>query len=350
MLNGNVVTYWLSLSLYQIASLISFTLCCVSIWRYYLELDKVMKWIQYGCIFCSIMWMIAAIAWNVNNLSIRVCFSSNSICDQIYFASVLIAIYGASLGNFGFISIFMLRLINLFQDSAFEITTITKTAIQFTAVFGMVVLFGSALLHVIHLYFGLQYAWFISMIMLLFCTLLYIIASIVLLKLMINKIRMFTQFTVGANTTNITNDDSANCFNEKQKFQISNYFDRLTKRLTVLYSIALFSSLIVECITAIFFYFIIMDATNGTIEAVFFENFRLLLMIDTIINSICLLLQSQNATKEYYRVCSGCERCIICCCFLNRQKICNCCGRKLEVTPMQLPTNVADTSNTATDE
>ena len=307
--------HWLNLLLYQIVALVSFTFCCVSIWKYYLKLQKVMKWIQHLCIFCSIIWMIAAIAWNINYLTVRACLLSN--CDQVHFASILIAIYGSLFGYLGFILIFVLRLENLFRDSAFEIPTSTKKMIQLIIVFGACALFCSAVLYTIWIYFEVSGTWFTSIILFCFCMILYIIVSIILLKLMINQIRMFTKFTAGKDYSSSSLGINGNCFDEKKAAQITNYFDRLTKRLIVLYSIALFSSLIVECMLLIIFGLYLIEVTNGPFYRVFFEYFRLVLMIDTIINGTCLLLQSQNATQEYYHICSGCEKCIIPCCVPN---------------------------------
>ena len=299
-----------------------------------------MKQIRHLCIFCSTIWMIAAIAWNINYLARRACMYSN--CDQIYFASILIAIYGSSLGYFGFILIFILRLENLFQDSAFEIPTSTKKMIQLIIIFCTFVLFCSAILYTIWTYFEVTGTWFSSMSLFCFCMILYIIISIILLKLMINKIKMFTKFTTGNNTDGT---DIGNCFDEKKAAQITNYFDRLTKRLIVLYSIALFSSLIVECVLVIVFCFEYIGITNGTFHSVFYHSFRLLLMIDTIINSICLLLQSQNASKEYYRVCSGCQRCVISCCMSKFETNCHCaCGQR-QTAPLPKTVSRADTSS-----
>ena len=288
--------------------------------------------------------MIATIAWNVNYLTDRACLFSN--CDEMHDASLIIAIYATSFAYFGFILSFTLRLVNLFQGSAFEIAQIVKRIIQATTIFGFCLIFCSAILYTIYVYFQVYGTWFISMILFCFCLILYIVVSIILLKLMINKIDMFTQFTAENNGDSINN--SGNCFDDKKKVQIETYFDRLTKRLIVLYSIALFSSLIFECVLIIVFCLDTIGTTNGTFYNIFFEYFRLLLMIDTIINSACLLLQSQNAAKEYYQICIHCQKCIIPCCMSNLQTNCICGQREVSKLPKNV--NVVCSNTPSTDE
>ena len=365
MIDTTVVAYWLNLVVYQITALISFTLGCVSIWKYYLKLHKLMKRIQHLCIFCSIIWVIAAIGWNINHLTLTACLFSN--CDKIYCVSVLFAVYGTSLGYLGFILIFILRLVNLFQDTAFEIPINTRKIIQLIIAFDTLILFCSAILYTIWVYFQVRNTWFIAIVLFFFCLILYIIVSVILLKLMINKIQMFTQFTTETNINincNNTNTDGKfsgiakyndmggdNHFDEKKKVQISIYFNRLTKRLIVLYSVALFSSLIIECILVIAFCLNYIMIENGIFYNIYSQYFRLLFMIDTIINSICLLLQSQNATKEYYHICNGCQKFIISCCMSNLNRTsgnCNCIRCERQVST--LPNNVAQANTSSVDE
>lgn len=104
-----------------------------------------------------------------------------------------------------------------------------------------------------------------------------------------------------------TNVDS----NDSKENRIKMQMMELVERLTVLYSVGLISSVVILLIMVFAIIILVQYGHYQTnpFYIVFYSYFRLLVMIDAIINCICLLLQHQTARPLYDKYCC-CKSCV----------------------------------------
>ena len=136
----------------------------------------------------------------------------------------------------------------------------------------------------------------------------YIITSIILVRSMFIKLRQFTLFIAG------------NTAGNKNLTEIERSSHTLIKLLTVLYTVALISSTIMLFVIIVFVMVSVIIGENSTgsgngslwrtnmVTYMFFSFSRLLFMIDSMINCLCLLLQINNARHLYPKLCFICTK------------------------------------------
>lgn len=181
------------------------------------------------------------------------------------------------------------------------------------------------------------------------CLILYVIGSLWLLRLMVRKMIQFTTFANSATTimTEITSTSSPNnhenrninftvinstpnshttspgtvtpsAFKEninlsRKQHKYGAKMSKLSKRLIVLYSTGLVSSIIVILFILVFSVIFIQfhgDFETNVIGFLVSRYLRLLLMIDANINCICLLFQNETAHLLYEKHCCLCHTCV----------------------------------------
>lgn len=303
--------------------LISLVMALLIIYRYYTSTKSIINKVRYSSTAATIFWTLSNIAWVINwhhepffcanyyNLT----FSKNIIVsDQIFMYSRQIAILTQATGYFFFALSFLYRLIYSFKDSFFQISNCCKNS----AIFGLVTMPS---MFVVALIFNtiwfLQYE-FETILTMFLCVgmIIYIIASIIAVRVLIIKLFQFKTFIEG----------------KKQKVNNRAAQDlyKLIKRLTVLYLVALLSTLGMFFIVVVF---VIMVFVLYVIESiVYWETvpiiiivfmFRGLAVVDSTINIICLFFQNDVASSMYYKYCAVCDRhitkCCCCCHCYNKQ-------------------------------
>ena len=421
-----------------VGCLVSLTIAYVAIFKHYYQSKSMLKQLKYTSILCILVWTVSNLSW----LATYILYPRYN--EKVSFAryaashvSEAIATHLTSLGYYLFILSFAMRVFYSFKDSLFETSKQQQKSTIIAAVLGIIILFISFVLKILALtmdhikqintIFNLEsvHVWLLSTGLLAIGMILYLITSLMLLKVMITKMYDFAEFISGdmnstkkiqirmsspttdlANTpestnhdrnhdlvmshgldhrvaalsrlsavtdhqndadthlslrnnlnddtdnynglgNNITDKDNAKketlttqphdphqtsqiirkkddvvtvrengtqCTNEtKIKIKMM----KLIQRLVVLYSIALLSSVVIFTII-IFAMSALIEYGNytkgGTFYIVFRAYYRLLVMIDSIINCICLLLQNETAVDLYDKYCCCCKASITKCC------------------------------------
>ena len=305
------------LSIYYITYIISMFICSVSIFIYYLPNKEILFSIKLSSIICIISYGIGNTAWTLNvNCSLVTAswLLANESKDTCYTISQFIALYAMGFGYCFFFCSFWLRLINSFKDSMFEISDKKQKWMKIFVWISMTTMLVSLLLKIIYDLSNKKYIYFFvfSLILLIVDMVGYIGASVTIVKLMFTKIRQFTQFVTDRDNINIEINDSN---------PIEREAHQLIELLTRLYTVALVSSTIVLFINIICVIVIVsisrddMDRRQGQSiwrtnlgTYMFFSFFPLLLIIDSIINCLCLLLQINNAKHLYPKLCFCCDK------------------------------------------
>ena len=421
----------LGTTLHCIGCLISLTIAYVAIFKHYYQSKSMLKQLKYTSILCILVWTISNLSWLTTYIlhpryNEKVSFARYAASH----VTAAIATHLTSLGYYLFILSFAMRVFYSFKDSLFETSKQQQKSTIIAAVLGIIILFISFVLKILALtmdhikqintIFNLEsvHVWLLSTGLLAIGMILYLITSLMLLKVMITKMYDFAQFISGdADSTekvqirmsspipdteniqestnhdrnhdrshgldhkvgalsrsstvtdhqndthlsnnlnddtdnynglgnNITDKDNENketlttqphdphqtsktvrkkndavtitdngtqCNNEtKIKIKMM----KLIQRLVVLYSIALLSSvvilsIIIFAISALITY---GNYSKHTFYVVFHAYYRLLVLIDSIINCICLLLQNETACDLYDKYCCCCKASMTKCC------------------------------------
>ena len=122
---------------------------------------------------------------------------------------------------------------------------------------------------------------------------------------------------------NINRFNNSNNGNERNS-TVDELF-KLMKRFSVLFSISLFSTLIIFFIVIVlmFIFFLLSDSKAIFCWFVIAYCFRTLMICDSIINTICLLLYNDIASNIYYKYCKFCHNNVTKCWFYQCFKICD---------------------------
>ena len=320
----------LILTIYYISYIVSTAICFVSIFIYYLPDNDLLYSLKLSCISCQICYGIGNTAWFINFHCSFVTLlwipndESNGSKDICYDSSEVIAPYLMGLGYGLFLYSFWIRLINAFKDSKFEISSsISKKGQIFSIIILLswfISLLGSTIAHIDA---NLIYLAYLSILLVILNMIGYISASIIVVKIMFNKIRQFTQFMASNHDTSIIIHGRTNT---QEKRNITRDWEKSIKFLTVLYTVALISSTIVLFLIIFFSVTTVILRTSSAnksqtgrngegsvwrtnmITYMFYSFGRLLFMIDTTINSLCLLLQNKRARYLYPKLCCCCNK------------------------------------------
>ena len=306
------------LGIYYVVHVISILICLISVFGYYLPAKDLLLSIKVTCIVCSVAFEISNTLWFINihcSLVTHSWIPSSVSKDICYITSEIIATFCLALGYFLFLQCFWFRLVGAFKDSMFEISIKTQKSMKIVlfilVIFYLTALIMMTIFYSLHLKNNNHMHLFIFALIFLGINMIgYIITSILLVKLMCIKIEQFTAF--------VSSNDRSN--NNPEKTGVERASQKLVKLLTVLYTVALISSTIIFLAIVVFAVVsaIIGSHNTGTgngslwrtniVTYMFFSFSRLLFIIDSMINSFCLLLQTNNAKNLYPKLCFICNK------------------------------------------
>ena len=303
------------LSIYYLAYVISISIFLLSIFGYYIPAKDLLQSIKVSCIVCSVAFQIGTTVWFIN---IHCSFVTHSWIppsiskDICYETSQTIATFSLALGYLLFLQLFFARLVGAFKDSMFEISIKTKKSMKIV-LFVLLVFYLTALIMMTMSYVlksnNYWYLYSFSKLFLGINMIGYIITSILLVKLMFSRIEQFTAF--------VSNNDRSS---ELKKTGVQRASQDLVKLLTVLYTVALISSTLMLFAIIVFAVIGAIIGSNNTdresgshwrtnvVTYMLFSFSRLFFMIDSMINSLCLLLQVNDARHLYPKLCFICNR------------------------------------------
>ena len=298
--------------------LMSSVVCLFIILKYYIPIKSIIKPVKYTSILATIFWMLSNIAWVINwhhdgtlhhfNLT----FVKSAISSQIFMYSNICAFYGQGMGYAFFLLSFYFRIIHAFKDSMFEVSKcfpmITLSIIvSFCIIFSVLsvlkaMMFDDPIFYLIYSTHALL------------SFMLYFIVSIIGIRMMVTKLFQFQQFIQSV---------ALKQRNDPQCETVSDLY-KVMKRITVLYSFALLSTIVV-----IFFVIFFVAATifvygiystdywsSAPVSTVLY-TYRTFIIIDSSLNTVCLFFQNDIATPMYNKCCHACDR--------NVDKCCCCC-------------------------
>ena len=320
------------LCIYYIAYIISMIICFTSIFVYYLPDKNLLYSIKLCCIVCTICYGIGNTAWTLNlhcSLVTTSWLPRYRWKDICYGTTETIASYSMAFGYCFLVYSFWIRIVNAFKDSLFEISPKTDKILKIFLSLCILSLFISLIFTIIFhtMAKNIWIFFLVSLVLLVLNMILYITTSIIIVKLMFNKIRQFSQFVatsqeidVEINSNNNNSNSTGNKCTTNRSNSVQHAAHVLIKLLTVLYTVALISSTIILLIIIISVVVMMSIGSNDTgtgkgsfwrtnmATYMFFAFFRLLFMTDSIINCLCLLLQNKRARHLYPKLCFCCKK------------------------------------------
>ena len=304
--------------------LLSSIICLTIIFKYYIPIKSIIKPVKYTSILATIFWMLSNIAWVINwhhePMMLSLTFSEYPTTYQIFVYSNVCALYTQGMGYAFFGLSFYFRIIHAFKDSMFEVSKywqiLTIAALlTFCVIFGVLSVLkavrfdGDPILDLTYSVFGL------------FSCVMYIIGSIVGLRMMLVKLYRFKQFIQTVTPKKRKRYHCRQQSNFDSNSETAKDLYKLMKRITVLYSFALFSTISVLCFTIVFIIVTIVihgiysnDYWTTVPVMTILYTYRTLNVIDSTLNTICLFFQNDIATTMYNKYCAFCDRNIVKCC------------------------------------
>ena len=310
--NGTI--FYTILSIYICLSLLSIIICITSIYKDFYNQLSLKKWFKLSCMVCVILWTISNILWTITYYyELQNKFAT--ICVNLIFTSQYFIVFGYLL----FAISFTLRLFYSFKDSIFELSNSEKKILIRLYIIGAFFIASSLTFRVFGAMIDIVYNYNkntesslyflfvnVSIIILLISSINYFIGSIYLIRLMIIKIEQFSSMMlIESNVNKMHMDDNSIVCKELLN---------LIKKLIVLYTVSFISTIVtiigVTIAISIPFIFGGYDYDENAFTKYVFRLYRLPLMIDSIINCICLIFQNTNRENEYNIFCKIGINCI----------------------------------------
>lgn len=309
-------------TIHAILCIVSITLYIFAVWKHFLASTLMLKRFNKISILCMTTWTVSNILWMTNFYT-----TFSSFDDwKINFYTELGATYLSSFGYYLFIILFGMRIINAFKDSIFEISQKKQKVIRMAAILSATLLFVSftmVIFLIILYYTNILYAddiadlaisrhiFIVSTLLLAIDLVGYIIVSIILVKLMIGKMYQVHSF-INSNKLSSTVDSDSMSVTCTAANAVQTSMIEIINRLTVLYTISLFSTMIfviyliiLMCILAVY-----GEYRSEIFPYAMYYFFRIAAISDVIVNSCCLLLQNETGKHLYHKFCTVCDRCL----------------------------------------
>ena len=281
---------YLALTLHASICVFALAFAYVSIFKYYLN-SSIVKSLKMISLFGCIIWLINIISWLINW-----CFGAFNCTNPAHWLLFTLSFYTVCITNFiGYFTIiicFFMRLIKSFDNSMFEISIYKQKLITILIITSCMLAILSILCFIINIFI-------IGYILFAFGLIIYIVISILILKLMINQMFQFISLF------NSNDNDIEMKINQNQDKMKNETFELIVK-LIVLYSISLFSTLII-ILFQIFLAILVRNEYYSIGNIVNIYICRLIYISEAIINCICLLFQNKIAIKLYNKYCVVCH-------------------------------------------
>ena len=311
--------------------LISIIVCLIIIFKYYVPIKTIIKPVKYCSILATTFWMLSNILWVINWHYETLLITSTMIVDEypneIFWYSLIFAQYTQGMGYMFFSLSFYFRIIHSFKESIFEISSccqikVVCSFVLFCIMFTVVVilrakcLYTCSVITTIHTIFGL------------FSSIMYIIGSIIGVRIMITKLFQFKQLIQSVSIATYASSHMHIQSNHDSNSQTIKALYKIIKKISVLYLFALLSTISVICLLIVFLIITMavdgarINWSSGDLVITIVYSYRTLVVIDCILNTICLFLQNDIANPLYQKYCHVCDRnitkCCCCCkCYIN---------------------------------
>ena len=296
--------------------LMSSVVCLFIILKYYIPIKSIIKPVKYTSILATIFWMLSNIAWVINwhheGMLHHLTFVKPAISYQIFIYSNICASYAGGMGYAFFLLSFCFRIIHAFKDSMFEVSKcfemITLSLIvSFCIIFSVLSVLRAMMIG--DPVFDYMYSTYV-----LFSFISYVIVSIIGIRIMVTKLFQFQQFIQNV---------ALKQRNDPQSETVSDLY-KVMKRITVLYSFALLSTICViflviffMAVTIVVYEIYSTDCWSSAPVLTILYTYRTFNIIDSSLNTICLFFQNDIAIPMYNKCCHVCDR--------NVDKCCCCC-------------------------